>query len=380
MSRESKSYNMRSALVVFQFTVSIILISGTFIIYRQVDYILNKNVGFDKEQVLLLQGANTLGNQVTTFKNELLRLPKVKNVSISDYLPVAGTKRNGNLFRNEGNIGDGGFSAGQFWQVDRDYIKTMGMNIVQGRDFAANMPTDSKAAIINQTMAKELGLTDPIDKRITNGGGNVLTIVGVVEDFHFESLKENIRGVCLALGNSPNIVSVKVSASDMSAAIKSINGVWNKFSVNQPIRYSFLDESFTKMYSDVQRMARIFSAFALLAIVVACLGLFALSSFMIEQRTKEIGIRKVNGARSIEVTISLNNDFLIWVAIAFVIATPVAWFGMHKWLENFAYKTELSWWIFTLSGALALGIALLTVSWQSWKAATRNPVEALRYE
>jgi putative ABC transport system permease protein len=242
------------------------------------------------------------------------------------------------------------------------------------------MPTDSKGVIINQTMAKELGLSDPIGKRITNGGSNVMTVIGVVEDFHFESLKENIRGVCLSLGNSPNIVSVKIGTADMSGAIKSITSIWNKFSVNQPIRYSFLDESFALMYADVQRIGRIFSAFAILAIIVACLGLFALSSFMIEQRTKEIGIRKVNGAKSIEVTTTLNKDFLTWVAIAFVIATPIAYYTMGKWLENFAYKTELSWWIFALAGALALGIALLTVSWQSWRAATRNPVEALRYE
>jgi len=380
MSRGSKSYNMRSALVVFQFTVSIILITGTFIIYRQVGYILNKKVGFDKEQVLLLKGVNTMGNRVTIFKNEILKLPQVKNVSISDYLPIAGTKRNGNPFRNEGKSEDGGFSASQLWRVDHDYIKTMGMNIVKGRDFSIDMPTDLKAAIINQTMAKELGLTDPIGKRITNGGVSVMTIIGVVEDFHFESFRENIRGLCLALGNSPNIVSVKISAKDISGTIKSITGIWSKFSVNQPIRYSFLDESFAMMYADVQRMGLISSVFALLAIIVACLGLFALSSFMIEQRIKEIGIRKVNGARIVEVIAMLNKDFVKWVALAFVIATPIAWYTMHKWLQDFAYKTDVSWWIFALSGLLTLGIALLTVSWQSWKAATRNPVEALRYE
>jgi putative ABC transport system permease protein len=166
----------------------------------------------------------------------------------------------------------------------------------------------------------------------------------------------------------------------MSGAIKSITGVWNTFSVNQPMRYSFLDEGFAKMYTDVQRMWHIFSMFSFLAIVVACLGLFALSSFMIEQRTKEVGIRKVNGAKSIEVTTTLNKDFLLWVLLSYIIATPIAWYAMHRWLENFAYKTNLSWWIFALAGLLALGVALLTVSWQSWKAATRNPVEALRYE
>jgi putative ABC transport system permease protein len=399
LSRGSKSSNMRSILVVFQFTVSIILITGTIIIYRQMSYILNKQVGFDKEQVLLLQGANTMGDR-TTFKNELLKLPGVKNVSISDYLPIAGTKRNGNPFRNVEKTSPG-FSAGQFWLVDCDYLKTMGMKLVEGRDFSIDMPTDSKSAIINQTMTKELGLRNPIGQRITNGG-DILTVIGVIEDFHFESFREKIRSVCLALGNSPNVVpvktetsgllstaslgispniiSVKISTSDISGAIQSITRVWNKFSVNQPIRYSFLDDNYTLMYADVKRMGRIFSTFALLAIIVACLGLFALSSFMIEQRTKEIGVRKVIGAKSIEVTKTLNKDFLTWVALSFIIATPIAWYAMNKWLQNFAYKTELNWWVFAIAGLIALVIAMLTVSWQSWRAATRNPVEALKYE
>jgi putative ABC transport system permease protein len=379
LSIGGKRSNMRNALVIFQFTVSIILITGTLIIQRQMGFILNKKLGFDKEQVLLLHGANVMGDRVTTFKNELLKLSEVKSVSVSEYLPVDGTMRDGNRFWKEGKTNEEANIIGQKWKVDCDYMKTMGMNIIEGRDFSVNKPADSKAAIINQTFAKQLNLKDPIGKRITNSW-ETFEIIGVVEDFHFKSVKENIGSLCLILGNSPNIVSMKVGASDMSEAIKSITGIWNKFSVNQPIRYSFLDESYALMYADVQRMGHIFSTFTFLAIVVACLGLFALSSFMIEQRTKEIGIRKVNGAKSIEVTTTLCKDFLTWVILSSFIATPIAYYAMHKWLENFAYKTELSWWIFALAGLFALGIALLTVSWQSWKAATRNPVEALRYE
>jgi putative ABC transport system permease protein len=380
LSAGSKSSRIRSALVIFQFTVSIVLIIGTLIIYRQFGYILNKKIGFEKEQVLLLHGTKTMGNKISTFKNELLRLPEVKNVTISDYLPIEGTKRDGNALWKEGKSKVDSPVYGQFWRVDHDYIKTMGMNIVEGRDFSIDMPTDSKAAVINQTLAKELGLTDPILGKKIQNTWHTFEIIGIVQDFNYESLRHNIGGVCLTLGNSPEIVSVKLNTSDMSGTIRSITGIWNKFSVNQSIRYSFLDEEFAMMYTDVQKMGKIFSTFTFLAIIIACLGLFALSSYMIEKRTKEIGIRKVNGAKTSEAITLLNTDFVKWVIIAFIIAIPIAWLAMHRWLENFAYKTSLNWWIFALAGLLAFGIALLTVSWQSWRAATRNPVEALRYE
>jgi putative ABC transport system permease protein len=379
LSLGSKNARMRSSLVIFQFAVSILLIAGTFVIYRQVGYILNKDLGFKKEQVLLLHGANTLGDQVKTFKHELLKLPEVNYVSVSDYLPVSGTKRDGFSFWNEGKTKVESAVGGQYWIADHDYIKTMGMHIIAGRDFSADMPTDSGAAIINQTLAHDLGLTDPVGKRISTSW-RTFEVIGVVEDFHFESLKQDIGGLCIILGNSPDIVSVKVNTSDMAATVQSVTRVWDAFSPNQPVMYSFLDERFASMYADVQRTGRIFGAFALLAIVIACLGLFALSSFMIEQRTKEIGIRKVNGARVSEILAMINADYIKWVAIAFVIACPLAWYVLHKWLQNFAYKTTLSWWIFAAAGTVAVVIALLTVSWQSWRAATRNPVEALRYE
>jgi putative ABC transport system permease protein len=379
LSRGSKRSAMRSALVIFQFTISIVLIIGTLIIYRQFGYILNRKLGFDKEQVLLLHGTNTMGDQVTSFKNELLKLPDVKNVSIGDYLPIAGTKRNGNGFWIEGKSNTESPVGGQLWPVDHDYINTMGMKIVNGRKFSVNMPTDSRAAIINQTLAKELGLGDPIGKRIVNGN-QTFTVIGVVGDFNFESLKQEIGGLCLVLGNSPNIVSVKVHASDMSRTIRSVTRVWDRFLPDQPIRYTFLDESFARMYADVLRMGSIFGAFALLAIIIACLGLFALSSFMIVQRTKEIGIRKVLGASVSGVLVMLTRDFAKWVLISNVIAWPIAWYVMNSWLRDFAYRIEMSWWVFVLAGILTMLIAFLTVCWQAILAATANPVESLRYE
>jgi putative ABC transport system permease protein len=379
LSRGSKSSNMRSALVIFQFTISIILIIGTLIVYRQFGYILNKKLGFDKEQVLLLHGTNTMGDHVTSLKNELLKLADVKSVSIGDYLPISGTKRNGNNFWNNGKLLMEPPVGGQFWQVDHEYINTMGMNIVKGRNFSIEMPTDSEATIINQTLAKELGLTDTIGKRITNGM-ETFTVIGIVEDFNYESLKQEIGGMCLVLGDSPNIVSVKVNTSDMSRTIHSITGIWDGFSPNQPIRYTFLDESFAMMYADVQRMGLIFSTFALLAIIIACLGLFALSSFMIVQRTKEIGIRKVLGSSISNVVYILSKNFLVLVAVSNVIAWPVAYYFMNKWLQDFAYRIHISWWMFILAGGLTLVIALLTISWQATRAAMANPVESLVYE
>ncbi len=379
LNRGSKGSKLRSGLVIFQFTISIILISGTLIIYHQVGFILNKKVGFDKEQVLLLHGANTIGDQVTTFKNELLKLPEVKNVSISDYLPIEGTKRDGNALWKEGKSTTDSPVYGQFWKVDHDYIKTLGINIIEGRDFAIDRPTDTQAAIINQTLAKELGLENPIGKRIQNQW-HAFEVIGIVEDFNYESLKEQIGGLCFVLRNSPSIVSVKINTSDMSRTIHSITGVWNRFSPNQPIRYTFLDENFALMYTDVQRLGYIFSTFALLAIIIACLGLFALSAFMTTQRTKEIGIRKVLGSSVSGIVTLLSQSFAKWVLIASIIACPVSYCAMNKWLQNFAYRIDITILPFLLAGLSALVIAMLTVSWQAIRAATANPVESLRYE
>ncbi|HSC38291.1 MAG TPA: FtsX-like permease family protein, partial [Chitinophagaceae bacterium] len=281
---------------------------------------------------------------------------------------------------NEGKSKEESGSDGQFWQVDNDYIKTMGMKIVAGRNFSPDIASDSQAVIINQTLARRLNLKDPIGRRITNGA--VFTVIGVVADFNFNSMRDNIDGLCMHLGNSPSIVSVKINTADMAGLISSVTAVWKKFAPAQPIRYAFLDERFAAMYADVLRMGRIFTSFAVLAIVIACLGLFALSAFMAEQRSKEIGVRKVLGASVSSITTLLSRDFVKLVIISIVIASPIAWWAMNKWLQDFSfsYRAGIGWWIFVLAAAVALLIALLTVSFQSIKAARANPVKSLKAE
>ncbi len=379
VSRGSKNATTRSTLVVFQFTTSIILITSTFIIYRQVEYILNKKVGFDKDQVLLIQGANTLEGQIQTFKNELLQLSQVKSVSISGYLPIKGTKRNGNGFWKEGEKTTKQPVNGQMWIIDHDYLKTMGIKLVDGRNFSLDMPTDTAALIINQAMAKELGLTNPVGQRIMNWQV-VYNIIGVVEDFHFESLRVKIEPLALRVGTSPNIVSVKINSADITGVLGGIEAVWKKFSPNQPIRYTFLDESYARMYDDVKRMGRIFVSAAVLAIIVACLGLFALSAFMVEQRSKEISIRIVMGASLKNIFKLLTVDFIKLVIVSIVIAVPLAWYAMGQWLQDFTYRTEISWDVFALAGIMAVLIAVLTISYQAIRAGLMNPVNSLKSE
>jgi putative ABC transport system permease protein len=382
LSRGSKNSLLRNGLVIFQFTASIVLIIGTIIIYSQTKFILNKKIGFDKDQVLLIQGANTIGNEVKSFKQELLKLPQVKMVSVTDYLPVSGAsiKRNGNTFYNEGKSKEESGASGQFWLVDDDYVKTMGMKIVAGRNFSSEMISDSQAVVINQTMVKKLNLKDPIGKRITNGWTHPFNVVGVVEDFNFESMRDSTDALCMHLGNSPSIVSVKMNTAEIKNLIPAITSVWQKFAPAQPIRYTFLDESFKNMYADVQRMGSIFTSFAILAIIIACLGLFALSAFMAEQRNKEISIRKVLGATVSGITAMLSKDFVKLVLIAILIASPIAWWAMNKWLQDFVYRISISWWMFATAGLLVIFIALLTISFQAIKAAIASPAKILRSE
>jgi putative ABC transport system permease protein len=380
LSKGSSNASLRSLLVVFQFTASIVLIIGTLVIYRQMNFILNTKLGFDKDQVLLIHGTNTLGNQVNTFKDELLEIPDVKSVSLTDYLPVSGTKRNGNGFWKAGEVQTEKPVFGQMWRVDHDYLKTMGMAVVEGRDFSVQIASDSQAMVINERMAHELFQGQALGRSIVNGGGPPWTIIGVVEDFHFESLKEDIRPLAMVIGTNSNITSVKVNTADMPSFLGSVENVWKKFLPHQPLRHTFMDESFARMYEDVQRMGRIFTTFAVLAIVVACLGLFALSAFMVEQRGREISIRLVLGASMKNVFRLLTQNFLMLVLISFVIAAPMAWYLMNRWLEGYKYKIDISWDVFAGAGLIAMAIALFTISYQAVHAAITNPVKNLRSE
>lgn len=371
-----KYSGLRSSLVVFQFTVSVVLIVSTLIISRQMDYMLNKKLGFDKEQVLLLQGTHTLNDKITTFKDELLRVPGVSSATISAYLP--GGERNQNQFSIVGQprIMEQTVAA-QRWQVDHDYVKTLGLELLEGRDFSAEIASDSQACIINRSMAKALNIKDPIGTVITNGYFK-LPIIGIIEDFHAESLRNNIEPLCLQIGRSPEVIAVKINTSDMSALIPAISNVWKKFSLHQPIRYTFLDETYARMYDDVQRMGNIFKSFAILAVVVAGLGLFALSTFMIEQRNKEISIRLVLGAslNNILKLVSLNYIKLVLIAIA--LATPLSILLMKEWLAEFAYRIDITWQVFLIAGIISVAIAMVTIGYQSIRAALANPVDSLK--
>ncbi|WP_293946410.1 MULTISPECIES: ABC transporter permease [unclassified Sphingobacterium] len=377
----AKSSLFRNGLVVFQFATSIILIVSALVTNQQIRYILEKDLGFKKEQVIVLRGIGTLGNQIPSLKNELKSVPNVSSVSLGDFLPVPidGAKRNGNPFWNEGRREIDMATQGQFWEIDQDYLETFGLQLTKGRNFDPKMATDSTAAIINQKLADELGLKNPIGAKITNG--NTWTVVGVVDNFIFESLKgKGFAGLCMVLRGYPSLLSIKVKPENLQETLNGINTVWNKFSPDQKINYSFLDEGFASLYQDVERTKNIFTSFAIVAIFVAALGLFGLATYVTQQRTKEIGVRKVLGASTIRLLKLLSGDFIKLVFVALVIASPVAWWAMNQWLRDFNYKIDINWIYFILAGMSAVLIALGTISYQTWKAIRANPVDSLRDE
>jgi putative ABC transport system permease protein len=275
----------------------------------------------------------------------------------------------------------------QTWQVDYDYIKTMGMEIVQGRNFSKEFGSDSTALLITETTAKLLGYADPVGKMLyvpagIQDGNTVLakTIIGVVKDFHFESMRQKMGPLCMSLGSSTGLASFKVNAADTKNLIAKIESKWKALAPGMPFSYRFLSDSFDEMYRSEQRAGSVAIVFAILAVVIACLGLFGLVTYMAEQRTKEIGIRKVLGASVSNVVTMLSKDFLVLVGIAAILAFPLAWWAMHQWLHDFAYRIDISIWVFVIAGVAALLIALITVSFQAIKAALSNPVKSLRTE
>jgi len=378
VSRGSKSSTMRSAMVIFQFTTSIILIIGTFVIYKQMNFIMNTKLGFSKDQVIMIQGANTLNSRHEEFKNELRQLADVENATSNNYLPVWGGNRDNNGYWKEGKTKIDKPVYGQHWAADPDYISTLGMKLVDGRDFDKKLKSDTASIIINQKMVKEMGFKNPIGERI--GNWRMYTVIGVVEDFHFDDMRQEIRPLCFTLGKGGDIVSVKVKSKNVVGVLQSINNVWNKFMPHQPFRYTFMDESYARMYDQVDRTGKIFACFACLAIVVACLGLFALSAFMVEQRSKEISIRLVMGASVKNILRLLTQNFVKLVLVSFIIATPVSWYMMDKWLQDYKYKIAITWDVFVIAGVMSVLIALLTISYQSISAALANPANRLRSE
>ncbi len=374
-----KARLLRSGLVVFQFTCTILLISGTLVISRQMHYILNKKLGYDKDMVVMIQGMESGTNRLPLLKQELKEKAFVTDASISSFIPVrmSGAKRNGNPFRRQGDAVENS-TPGQFWEIDEDYLSTMGMQLSEGRNFSPEIASDSSALIVNQRFVEALGLKQPVGEVVDNG--RLWHIIGVVEDFNFESLRSETTPLCLSLSDNPGMLLVKMSGTDLSASLNSIKNTAKQVLPDQELRYSFLDERFEQMYADVRQSQLLTSSFAGIAVFVACLGLFGLAAFTIEQRVKEVGVRKVLGATVKQITLLLSKDFILLVILAILIACPLSWWAMSGWLDNFAYRVELDAWLYVLSGAAAILISMLTVSFQSIKAALMKPVDSLRNE
>ena len=372
---QNKGGKFRRSLIIFQFSVTIALIAATFLIFKQLNFIKDKDLGIPKEQIVYAK----LPYQILRGNKELLRerllaLPGVEQAAFSSNIfgKIEGL--------NNQEIDGKTLNFASTW-VDAEFIKLYNLQLVDGRFFSKELKTDENTtALINEAALREFGVKDPFQLSIRVPGGKA-KVVGIVKDFNYKSLHNKIEPlVIIYLPRQGQFVNLKLSGSDVSPTLKKVCSVWNELAPGFPFSYHFLDQDFDQLYRKDDQMAKAITLFSLIAIAIAALGILGLSIFMGESRIKEIGVRKVNGATIAEVMTLLNRDFVKWVAIAFIIATPIAWYAMHKWLEGFAYKTNLSWWIFALAGLLALGIALLTVSWQSWKAATRNPVEAMRYE
>jgi putative ABC transport system permease protein len=370
---------VRRGLVIFQYFISIILIVSVLTVYKQMKFIANQDLGYKKDNVIYFENPGKITGSSQTFLSELRKIPGIINASSTAWNFISSRASTGGGVDWEGKNPDVNPSF-EVQQVNYDLIETLGFELKEGRPFSEKFSTDNSAIIFNETAIKTMGINDPVGKMVKVWGGN-RQIVGVVKDFHFESVHSKINPLFFILNPSNcKIVMVRINEGIPQETIDNINKLYHKFNPTFPFDYKYLDQDFQEQYAAEKRVATLSQLFAIIAIIISSLGLLGLAIFSAERRVKEIGIRKVNGAKISEIMVMLNKDFVKWVAIAFVIATPIAYYVMNKWLESFAYKTELSWWIFALAGILALVIALLTVSWQSWRAATRNPVEALRYE
>ncbi len=385
LSKGFKGSWLRNALVVFQFAISIILIMGTIVIYNQLTYIRNKDIGFNRNQVLVIQHTDALKTQAATFRNELLQISGVDNATISGYLPV-NYNRGNDVFFTSPSLDQKTAMSMQIWPIDEKYIPTLDMKILAGRNFSTQFPTDSDGVIINEAAARFLAAKDLINKKlyriedVKTKKIKELHITGVIKNFNFSSLRDVITPLGLILRHDPGNISVRIKTADIPAVIAQIKNKWLAMASGQPFDYSFMDEQFNKLYTSEQKTGQIFITFAALAIVIACLGLFGLVTYAAEQRIKEIGIRKVLGANVANIVAMISKDFLKLVLIAFFFAFPVAWWAMNKWLQDFAYRVQIGVWIFLTAGAIAIVIALLTVCFQAIKAAMANPVKSLRTE
>jgi putative ABC transport system permease protein len=379
---------LKNYLVIFQFTISVILIIGTITIYRQVSFMRNHDLGFTIGGLLSLDGPRVISansfesymKSLESFKNDVEALSGVNGITASSNVP--GTEIKNSRVYGIPVEGRNTEKRIDIYMVDDHFFKTYGLTLLAGDNFSASIQEESGKIILNESALAYFGFenAEAAVGKILRSGNQEVIIKGIINDFNQQSLKELPGPIAFFNQPSNKYYTVKANMAGITQLIPELEKIWVTHYPGNPFNYFFLDDFFNEQYMADQRFNGLFLASSILAIIIACLGLSGLSSYAITRRTKEIGIRKSNGARTGEVMALLNSDSVKWVLIAFVIATPAGWFAMDRWLQNFAYRTEMSWWIFVLAGIIALTIALLTVSWQSWRAASTNPVDSLRYE
>ena len=381
-----KSGGIRSILVVLQFTVSIIMIVGTAIVFDQLAFIQNKKLGFNKDQVIMIDDAWLLGDKISAYKTEALRDTKVLSGTVATFLPV-NTTNNNNLWFKGQSAGSGESHVLHNYRIDEDYIETLGMEMTLGRSFSREFPNDTTKILINEVAAGQLGFENPIGQFMSTYGGSqenptsdVFQIVGVVKNFHYQSLRDRIDPLIFMLDDARGYISFRIKTEDISSTIAHLRSTWDEFSAGQPFEYTFLDQEFNLLYENEEQISEIFGVFAFLSIFIACLGLYALAAFTAEQRTKEIGIRKVLGATIMSIITLLSKEFSRLVIISFILAVPVAYYFMSQWLADFEYRTVVKWQTFIIAGVVAFLVASLTMGSQSYQAARVNPARSLKDE
>jgi putative ABC transport system permease protein len=372
---------LRNSLVVFQFAAAILLIVGTLVINNQLNYIRNKKLGYNREQVLVLKNTASLSTHAQSFKNEIMQLPGVEAGTMTGSLPTD-IAMNTSIYSKDPAGGTGQVMGLKEWYADADFIPAMGMQIASGRNFSPQMPSDTFALLINETAAKQLGFKDVDNKYLYSDGRKPFKVIGIVKDFNAGSLRNKIPSLVIRLGEYRNNMAFRIHTGNLQGLIAQIKHKYESQDKmeGQPFVYSFMDDDFNRLYQAEQRTGKIFVAFAVLAIFIASLGIFGLITYAAEQRTKEIGIRKVLGASVAGIVALLSKDFLKLVLLAIVIATPLAWFMMNKWLEDFAYRVQISWTVFVLAALIAIVITMATISYRAIKAAMANPVSSLKAE
>lgn len=394
----TKNSLVRSTLVVFQFVVSIVMIIGTIAIQKQLDFVMNKKIGFQKDQVVVVHQAHLLESHLQSFKDEALTNNFITSATITGYLPVDGTWRNNNTYWPEGKVPTGDdvneMVSMQGWSVDNDYVKTLGMNIKVGRGFSPEFVSDStESVILNESAVEKFGMgKNPLGKKISTftatrpdgspdpGSVKSWTVIGVVEDFHFANMRENIAPLALFLQRSNGYVAFRFESKSAKEVLETVESLWKKLSPGNAFEYSFLNDDYGRMYNAERRLGKTFGIFAGLAIVIACLGLFALAAFTAEQRTKEIGIRKTLGASVNNIVFLLSREYGKLVLVAFILSVPIAWYGIHWWMQSYSYRAPFGITLYLLAGGIAFLIAVITIGYQCIRAAIANPAKSLRSE